>query len=153
MKLLPLFAIAIITLSPGCGSPQQPAGNADTVAGKDSVADGQFCFRRVSGGQGKDTLELNLTIRAGAVSGTMTDRIYEKDARRGTIEGSIDGTVISAVWKYNQEGVDDTLKLEFTKEQDRLLQRPFLFNAAAGRQQTDFKTTERIEIPKVDCGL
>lgn len=127
--------------------------DSDSVSGiqNESPSEENICFRKVSGLQNKDTLSISLKIEGNKVSGKMRNAIYEKDARTGEIEGELMGNSISAVWKFNQEGTTDTMKVEFQFGKDEIQQRPFMFNEKTGREQTNTASADWIKIPKVEC--
>lgn len=111
-----------------------------------------FCFRKVSGLQNKDTLFIKLNIDKHKVIGEMSNSIYEKDARKGKLDGELNDNNIKALWTYVQEGTTDTLQIEFRLKDQELLQRPLVYNRKSGRQQTDKNSIDWIIVPKVDCG-
>ncbi|GGH02252.1 hypothetical protein [Mucilaginibacter phyllosphaerae] len=79
---------------------------------------------------------MHLVIKAGKVSGEMQWIPKEKDARKGTLEGVLNGNDIKAVWKFMQEGTTDTLGVVFQLSAQQLAQKPFKV-VKDGRQQTD----------------
>ncbi|WP_158824884.1 hypothetical protein [Mucilaginibacter lacusdianchii] len=142
-----------------CQSPESKTSSA--LNGQDSThavaesytpANGNYCYQLASGSQGKDTLDITLQISDGHVSGDMSNRIFEKDARKGALEGSIKGQDISAIWTYSQEGTKDTMKVLFKINKDDLWQRSIKYNAQTQREQTD-QNGEWIKVPATNCEL
>jgi hypothetical protein len=61
----------------------------------------------------------------------------QKDSRKGTLEGTVKGDNIDAVWSFMQEGMKDTLSLKFKLNNNELSQKPLKLNVTSGRDQTD----------------
>ena len=156
-----VLAIAITGLA-ACSSPP-PKGTPTTERNeitKDSVTEDtakvgeikqQMCFLAATGKQGKDTLAVTMDVDGSKVSGEMRSSIFEKDARKGTLKGERRDRNINVVWTFMQEGMTDTLNLQFQLGDGELLQRPLVLNAKTGREQTDLKSNNWVKIPKVDC--
>lgn len=110
------------------------------------------CYMQVSGAQMRDTLFVQLHIKDYKVNGLMQQSIYQKDSRKGTIKGTLlpDNT-IKAVWQFTQEGITDTLGVEFRLSKVNLLQKPLNFNPKTGRQETDATAGYNIELKPTDC--
>lgn len=96
----------------------------------------EYCFLRTEGSNNQDTTAVHLVINAGKVTGEMQWIPKEKDARKGTLEGTIAGNDIKAVWTFSQEGMKDTLGVAFQLSAQELAQKPFKV-VKDGRQQTD----------------
>ncbi|MDB5155410.1 MAG: hypothetical protein JWR50_117 [Mucilaginibacter sp.] len=62
---------------------------------------------------------------------------YQKDSRKGTLDGALKNDTIHAVWSFMQEGMMDTLKLNFQIKNGELSQKPLKLNTKTGREQTD----------------
>ena len=61
----------------------------------------------------------------------------EKDARKGSLMGNLNGNVIKALWTYGQEGRTDTLSVEFQLRGNQLAQKPYRYDPKTGKQQTN----------------
>ncbi|MCJ8210334.1 hypothetical protein MUY27_11495 [Mucilaginibacter sp. RS28] len=133
--------------------PESSTGDTTSTANsaKAEALSGKMCFQKVSGLQGNDTLAVTLNINDGKVTGKMENVIYEKDSRRGTLEGTLNGNDINAVWKYMQEGAIDTLHVSFRLNGAELWQYPIKFNSKTNREQTDVMDTAWVKLQKVDC--
>jgi hypothetical protein len=126
--------------------------NRDAKRGRITKRTQDGCYMRVSGKQMRDTQYVQLHIESGKVSGKLVESIYEKDARRGNLVGSIQkDKSIKAVWTYMQEGQTDTLTLSFLLTPKALMQRPFKVNTATGRQVTDNSASFSVELTPADC--
>lgn len=125
-----------------------PAGGTEqqTSSAKSEAKD--YCFRQVTG---KDTFRAHLHVEDGKVSGNMDNIPDQKDARRGSITGIIVGDEIKAVWHFQQEGMNDSISLNFKLTKNALKQRPSIVNQSSGREEPDTKADYTISIPKVDC--
>ena len=63
-------------------------------------------------------------INANKVNGDMNWLPKEKDRRKGTLSGTLNGDKIEAVWSFMQEGMKDTLAVEFKLSAQQLAQKP-----------------------------
>jgi len=76
---------------------------------------------RISGKQKRDTLTINLQIERDNLAGEMTNDIFEKDIKRGKLRGKVNGKEISAVWTFIQEGITDSVRVNFRFNDGNLL--------------------------------
>lgn len=114
----------------------------DTVLATDLNTPAQnmeYCFVHTDGTSAQDTTAVHLVINADKVSGDMNWIPKEKDSRKGTLLGTLNGNVIKAIWTFSQEGMKDTMAVEFKLSAQQLAQKPFAVNTANGRQQLDNK--------------
>jgi hypothetical protein len=70
-------------------------------------------------------------------TGQMNWLPYQKDSRKGTLDGIIKNDTLHATWSFMQEGMKDTLKLSFLFKNNQLAQKPLKLNVKTGRDQTD----------------
>jgi hypothetical protein len=138
-----------VVLWMACGQKSGPSGKEDSLY---QAPKGSLCFMRASGRDNRDTTIVNLVIDGKIVNGEMTDQIQEKDRRRGNIKGAIDNNKIEAVFVYMQEGIMDSLEVEFKLTGDALLQKPLTYNKTTGRQLTDTAANYEIKLNKIACG-
>ncbi len=109
------------------------------------------CFIRLDGNQQQDSSYLQLVIRGETVSGTYNYVPYEKDARRGTVLGTMDMDTLNLVWTFKQEGMQDTMRVAFLFDGEKLLRKSLSVDTATGRQMTlDGSQFSEIYEP-VDC--
>jgi hypothetical protein len=99
----------------------------------------EYCFIHTDGTNAQDTTAVHLIINANKVSGDMCWLPKEKDKRKGTLSGRLNGDKIRAVWRFMQEGMKDTLAVEFKLSAQKLAQKPINLNAATGREQVNTK--------------
>ncbi len=126
--------------------------NRDAKRGRITRRTQDGCYMRVSGKQMRDTQYVQLHIESGKVSGKLVESIYEKDARRGNLVGSVQkDKSIKAVWTYMQEGQTDTLTVAFLLTPKALMQKPFKVDTSTGRQVTDESATFSVELNPTDC--
>ena len=111
--------------------------NGDTVAKAIEVEATSMCFLRTEGKSDQDTTSIELVIKDDKVSGQMYWHPFEKDSRKGALNGTVKGDTVDAVWSFMQEGMQDTLALKFLIKGDNLMQKPLTLNTKTGRQQTD----------------
>jgi hypothetical protein len=147
MKTMKKYLYIVVFVFASC------AGNAtkttDTITSKEDTAlttsvntpaqNMEYCFVHTDGTSAQDTTAVHLVINANKVSGDMNWIPKEKDKRKGTLVGKLDGNVIKAVWSFMQEGMKDTMAVEFKLSAQQLAQKPFVVNTANGRQQVDSK--------------
>lgn len=118
----------------------------------DHSADQHYCFLNLSGGgKTKDSSYVSLTINGEKVSGNHHWLPFEKDRRAGTIDGLKKGDTIDVVWRFVQEGMQDTLRTVFLMKDGTLKQKPFSVDQKAGRQVTDHGSDFSIIYKKVNC--
>ncbi|MCR8559522.1 hypothetical protein KXD93_17830 [Mucilaginibacter sp. BJC16-A38] len=142
MKYLTQFCIASIFIA-SCSSNNNKAANKDSSdahaadTGKITTtapAVSSLCFLKT---EGKDTTSIELVTKDTKVTGIMNWLPYQKDSRKGTLDGIVKGDTINAVWSFMQEGMKDTLNLKFVLKNGELMQKPLKLNTKTGREQTD----------------
>ncbi|WP_374951755.1 hypothetical protein [Mucilaginibacter sp.] len=99
----------------------------------------EYCFVHTDGKNADDTTAVHLVINANKVSGDMSWLPKEKDRRKGTLLGTLEGDNIKAVWSFMQEGMKDTLAVEFKLSAQELAQKPMNLNTKTGREQVNTK--------------
>jgi len=144
MRINSLIIPAVIAIAlAACTSPEEKESIGDTVVNGDTVAKPieveatSMCFLRTEGTGNKDTTSIELVIKDNKVSGQMYWHPFEKDSRKGALNGTLKGDTVDAVWTFMQEGMQDTLGLQFLIKGDNLMQKPLKLNTQTGRQQTD----------------
>ena len=142
MKYLNLFCLATIFVA-SCSSNNIKTVNKDSAdahaadTGKITAAApvaSSLCFLK---SEGKDTTSIELVTKDTKVTGQMNRLPYQKDSRKGTLDGTVKGDTIHAVWSFMQEGMKDTLNLKFVLKNGELMQKPLKLNTKTGREQTD----------------
>ena len=111
----------------------------------------EYCFVHTDGTAAQDTTAVHLVINANKVSGEMNWLPKEKDRRKGTLSGTLDGDKIKAVWSFMQEGQTDTMAVAFKLSSQQLAQKPFTVDAKTGRQQVDNKADYTIIYNMDNC--
>ncbi len=142
MKNISLFiAIAIIIAACNNTDSKNTSITTDTLASNVSKPRTPnahaLCFLHTEGNNNQDTTSIELVIKNNKVTGVMNWLPYEKDSRKGKLNGTIKNDTIDAVWTFMQEGMMDTISLKFTIINNQLMQKPLKFNETTGRQQTD----------------
>lgn len=112
----------------------------------------QYCFYHTDGTQAQDTTMVNLMINGNKVTGKMSWLPKEKDTRKGTIDGTLNGNAIKAVWTFMQEGTNDTMNVEFQLRGNALAQKPYQYDTETGRQQTNTKADYSVIYSMKNCG-
>ncbi len=135
--------LAIVLIATACNSAGDKSGDTslDTLtvstAPPRTTNPHALCFLRTEGNNNQDTTSIELVIKGDKVTGLMNWMPYEKDSRKGKLNGTIKNDTINAVWSFMQEGMTDTIGLKFTVLNNQLMQKPLKLNTTTGRQQTD----------------
>jgi hypothetical protein len=150
MKLI-LFLFCIFLFASACNNNSSVTNetvSADTipVTQADTV-----CFQRLEGSAKQDISAVRLIILNNEVTGEFMYIPFEKDSRIGTIKGSRNGDIVKGMWTYMQEGIQDSLPVEFKFSGDSLLQKNYSFDSSTGRQF--LRDTARFSKAhqKIDC--
>lgn len=145
MKYINLFCIAVLLMA-SCSSNNEKSSGKDTLANSDTATTAKvndtaairsLCFLGLAGKTSQDSTSIELVIKDKKVTGMMNWLPYQKDSRKGLLEGTVKGDTIQAVWTFTQEGMKDTLNLKFRLQNDVLYQKPLKLNTKTGREQTD----------------
>lgn len=134
------IALAACTSPEGKQSMSDTVVNADTLAKPTEVEATSMCFLRTDGKNNKDTTSIELVVKDNNVTGQMNWHPFEKDSRKGALNGTLKGDTVYAVWTFMQEGMQDTIGLQFLINEGNLstlTQKPLKLNTQTGRQQTD----------------
>jgi len=110
-----------------------------------------LCFIRTEGIKNQDTGLLHLVISNDRVTGTLNVLPFEKDARRGTLEGRKQGDEISGTWTYEQEGMKESMRVAFRLKGDQLLQKAATFDPASGKEVLPDTASYSVVYSKTDC--
>lgn len=147
MMKFQLCLISCIALAVASCSGNHANNNADTSIKKEDTAmanapdaptvNMDYCFYTTEGTAAQDTTKVKLHVNGNKVTGDMNWLPKEKDGRRGTLTGNLNGNVIKALWSYGQEGGTDTLSVEFQLRGNELAQKPYKYDAKTGKEQTD----------------
>jgi hypothetical protein len=134
-----ILAIAFVAASCNNTGNKSEATLADTLTDKSSLKPNThaLCFLRTDGNNNQDTTSIELVIKDNKITGLMNWMPFEKDSRKGKLQGTIKNDTIYAVWSFMQEGMTDTINLKFTVKNNQLMQKPLKLNTTTGRQQTD----------------
>lgn len=95
------------------------------------------CFLHLDGNKLQDSTTVQLVIKGNAVSGEMNWLPSQKDGRKGLLTGAKSGDIIHAMWTFKQEGMTDSMSVDFRLAGDSLVQKPFKADPKTGRQETD----------------
>ena len=154
MKRFVIFSAAILSFA-ACTS--QPGKNEEgSTTGKirgggQAPAVETICFQKLAGTANQDTTSLSLIIDGDKVSGDLAHYPMEKDSRVGKINATKNGELIKGVWVYMQEGITDTLKVEFKMEGVKLVQKNYTIDSKTGREIFSDASVFNIEFERVPC--
>ena len=143
--IIPLIAFLVIS---ACN--QENKGTANLRNEQPEMID-TLCFVRLDGLQNQDTTSLRLVINGENVTGQFASFPDQKDARIGTINGTKTGNLIKGMWRYQQEGIVDSIGFEFKLQGDKLLQKQSNFDTNTGRESLSDTSAFSIEFLKQDC--
>lgn len=134
-----ILAIAFIAASCNNTGNKNEATLADTLtdASRRTPNVHALCFLRTDGNNKQDTTSIELVIKDNKITGLMNWLPYQKDSRKGKLQGIIKNDTIDVVWSFMQEGMTDTINLKFTVKNNQLMQKPLKLNTTTGREQTD----------------
>ncbi len=138
MKKITLSYLVVLLMT-ACSSPDSRSTKTDTLNNNDTLAKAKtavysLCFLNK---QAKDSTSIELVIHGITVTGQMNWLPYQKDSRKGTLDGIIKNDTLHATWSFMQEGMKDTLMLNFRFKDNQLAQKPLKLNVKTGREQTD----------------
>lgn len=124
---------ASCTLSPKQTTTQDTL-NAKASLKSDSIP-GPACYLLLEGTANQDSTRLRLQFSGSDVTGELNWIPAEKDSRTGKITGTRTGNSVKGTWTFMQEGMQDTLSVEFQLAGKILYQRAYKTDPATGRQQ------------------
>lgn len=158
MKRLMILFAATISFAACTSQPDKSTDVADTtVAASTSVHDNEtavsqtLCFQKLAGTSNQDTTSLKLFMDGNKVTGNFGHYPKEKDRRVGKINATREGELIKGTWIYMQEGMNDTLQVEFKLNGDKLIQKNYTIDPKTGREIFSEASVFNIEFDKVDC--
>lgn len=158
MKRLMILFAATLSMAACTSQPGKTTDLADTtIADNTAVDEGDepvlqtMCFQKLAGTSNQDTTSLKLIVDGNKVSGDFGHYPKEKDRRVGKINATKDGELIKGTWVYMQEGMKDTLQVEFKLNGNKLIQKNYTINSKTGREVFSEASVFNIEFDKVDC--
>jgi hypothetical protein len=158
MKRLMILFAATLSMAACTSKPDKSGAETSdtTVAATTDVATTEpvsqtVCFQKLDGTANQDTTRLKLNIDGSNVSGEFGSYPKEKDRRVGKITATKDGELIKGVWVYMQEGMNDTLQVEFKLDGDKLVQKSYSVDSKTGREVITSASVFDREFMKVDC--
>ncbi|GAA3986578.1 hypothetical protein [Mucilaginibacter dorajii] len=111
----------------------------------------QYCFFHTDGTQAQDTTKVSMLINGDKVTGNMQWLPKEKDARKGTLTGTLNGNAIKALWTFNQEGRADTMSVEFQLRGNALAQKPYKYDTKTDKEQTNAASDYKVIYNMTNC--
>ncbi|NEU09085.1 hypothetical protein GZH53_12235 [Flavihumibacter sp. R14] len=116
-----------------------------------SATSDTLCYERYSGNRNQDTASIALVINDNTVTGSYENIPYQKDARKGTLSGIRSGDIIKGIWRFQQEGMNDSIPFEFKLDKEDLLQKPTSFDVTTGRETLADTASFSLKFTKIDC--
>lgn len=110
-----------------------------------------LCFQKLSGTANQDTTSLRLFLEGVQVTGDLGYYPAEKDKRVGKIIASKNGEHIKGIWIYMQEGVNDTVPVEFKLAGDKLVQKNYTVDPKTGREIFSEGSLFKIVFRRINC--
>ncbi len=123
------FVFTLLACKSNSNSKNTNSGNKETSGS--AVMETESCYLMT---MGKDTATVKLVFKADSVFGSLNQSYYEKDSRKGTLQGTKNNETIKAIWTYMQEGMEDTLATEFKIEGKKLRQKAYKIDPKSGRE-------------------
>lgn len=154
MKRFIIFSAAMLSFA-ACTSRTEKTAGGDTLANNQAgekvpVAE-TICFQKLAGTANQDTTSIKLLIEGDQVSGDFAHYPKEKDSRVGKIEATKNGELIKGSWMYMQEGMNDTLQVEFKLEGEKLVQKNYTIDPKTGREVFSDASVFNIVFERVPC--
>jgi hypothetical protein len=154
MKRLIILFLAASSFAACTTQPDKIADSSDTASRPDEEVNDQIvktmCFQKLAG-TANHTTSIKLIVKGDQVSGDFGHYPKEKDRRVGKITAINDGKLIKGVWVYMQEGISDTLQIEFKLVGEKLVQKNYTVDAKTGREVFSEASVFNIEFDKVSC--
>ncbi|WP_224994938.1 hypothetical protein [Cesiribacter sp. SM1] len=125
-------------------APPVPAGAADSIVQN-------LCFIKVEGLQNQDSAWIHLEITGNHVRGSFVNLPYEKDSRKGKLQGTKNGSSIDATWIFMQEGQLDTLPVQFRMSNNHLLKKPYSYSKTTGEEFIADSSAFNVAFQEIDC--
>lgn len=147
------LSIASCTSKPNKSEDLTDSKTAVSMSGESSTeSESQtLCFQKLAGTANQDTTSLKLVFNGDQVSGDFANYPKEKDKRVGKITATKKDDLIKGVWIYMQEGMNDTLQVEFKLSGDKLVQKNYTIDPKTGRDVFSEASVFNIEFNKVEC--
>jgi len=120
-------------------------------AGKQEASASELCFLNTAGNNHQDSTQVHLSIKDSVVSGEMIWMPFEKDSRKGKLLGTKNGPLINVLWTFMQEGMQDSIRLQFKYDGDHLHQKPLMFNETTSREETNNNSPYTTDLEPVNC--
>jgi len=138
--------------NPDAGTSSRHRGEVDESRATGlSHSEQKYCYVRLDGDRQQDSSFVQLSMRGETVSGIYNHIPYGKDARRGTVLGTANGDTLDVVWSFQQEGRQDTMRLIFLFDEQKLMQKSLTVDTATGRQFTPAGGTFSEVYERTDC--
>ena len=147
----PFFLLAFLLTFGGCTQNSHHADHTASAESEAAIASDTLCFQRYSGLSNQDTASVKLIIDGNNVTGQYTNLPHEKDGRFGSISGIKAGHLIKGIWRYQQEGMDDSIGFEFKLHDDKLLQKNTSFDMNIGREFLSDTASFSLKYVKIAC--
>ena len=158
MKRLIILFAAALSIAACTSTPDKTSGMADTTVAVNTAVEDKgespaqtLCFQKLDGTANQDTTSLTLVIDGNKVTGDLGNYPKEKDRRVGKINATKNGDLIKGTWMYMQEGMNDTLQVEFKLSGDKLVQKNYTVDPKTGREVFSEASVFNIEFNKVEC--
>ena len=158
MKRLMILFAAVLSIAACTSQPDKTSGIADTTVSVSTAVEENgeqvaqtMCFQKLAGTSNQDTTSLKLIVDGDKVTGDFGHYPKEKDRRVGKINATKEGELIKGTWVYMQEGMNDTLQVEFKLNGNKLIQKNYTVDPKTGREVFSEASVFNIEFDKVDC--
>lgn len=117
-----LWLLGIIISFIACQN--QPTKNTQADTSKNILDSSQILANSLTGcyeySVGRDTIRLSLKVNGTKVNGDLLYDMYEKDKSKGTLDGTIQDSLLITNYSFNSEGMDSETELFFQFKNDSL---------------------------------
>jgi hypothetical protein len=154
MKKLCFLSFSVFIVLTGCSNRGNQNGKSEPETvhrSSSSVSTDTICFERYSGLEKQDTASVMMIIAGNEVHGRYSNFPYEKDAHIGSISGKKSRQQIKGMWRYQQEGMNDSIPFEFRLEGNRMWQKKTTFDLTSGRETLSDTASFSVLFEKVNC--
>ena len=116
-KLILLLVIAALLIA--CKKEEKPEIPKCDLPAKESLSNSSACYSYI---KNKDTIQANLILQSGKVSGDLIYKLFEKDKNTGAITGTMKGDTLYANYTFMSEGASSIREVAFLRKNSRLIE-------------------------------
>ena len=119
MKKVLSLLLLIATLLVACKKEEKPEIPKPVLPSKEITSNSSACYSYI---KNKDTIQANLIVQSGKVSGDLIYKLFEKDKNIGTIAGIMKGDTLFAEYTFMSEGTSSIREVAFLRKNNELIE-------------------------------